>query len=246
MNQSLKNKTAVITGAGGQIGFSTAQRLSAQGARIIGIVRRDSELVQTRFDSLPNPQLQHLVYQASITDTQSLKSVAAKIERCDILVNAAGINDKVQPKDFELMSDEKFDEIITTNIRGTFAVIREFTPLLKKQESLVINLSSQSSQRGSTSNLAYGASKAAIDLMTRSLARVLAPTVRVIAICPGYLESATSGLTRPPGFNDAMSKEIPMGRVATGDDVAALIESLSTTVTYMTGNIILLEGGRLC
>ena len=74
---------------------------------------------------------------------------------------------------------------------------------------------------------------------------MLGPNVRVVAICPGYLETATSGADKSLGFNEQVSKEIPLGRVGTGDDVAATIESLYTHMKYVTGSTITLDGGRL-
>lgn len=242
----LVGKCAVITGGSGQVGFATAKRLAKLGARVILLVRRNLAEATEMLKDLPNPEANHIVFLASITDTESLKSVVAKIDQCDILINAAGITKSVAPVNFELYTDEMFDEIMISNLRGPFATIREFAPLLRKsKDALVVNITSASGVRASNSNLAYGASKAGLELLTKSISKVLAPTIRVVAICPGYLDTATSGAIKSPQFNDHISKEIPLGRVGTGDDVAAVIESLATTMKYITGSTIVLDGGRL-
>jgi NAD(P)-dependent dehydrogenase (short-subunit alcohol dehydrogenase family) len=242
----LVGKCAVIAGGSGQVGFATAKRLAKLGAKVILLVRRNLAEATEMLKDLPNPEANHMVFLASITDTESLKSVVSKINQCDILINAAGITKSIAPGSFESYTDEMFDEIMISNLRGPFATIREFSPLLKKsKDALVINITSASGVRASNSNLAYGASKAGLELLTKSISKVLAPTIRVVAICPGYLDTATSGATKSPQFNDHISKEIPLGRVGTGDDVAAVIESLATTMKYITGSTIVLDGGRL-
>lgn len=242
----LVGKCAVIAGGSGQVGFATAKRLAKLGAKVILLVRRNLAEATEMLKDLPNPEANHMAFLASITDTESLKSVVSKIDQCDILINAAGITKSIAPGNFESYTDEMFDEIMISNLRGPFATIREFSPLLKKsKDALVINITSASGVRASNSNLAYGASKAGLELLTKSISKVLAPTIRVVAICPGYLDTATSGATKSPQFNDHISKEIPLGRVGTGDDVAAVIESLATTMKYITGSTIVLDGGRL-
>ena len=242
----LENKIVVIAGGCGQIGYATARRLAMHGARIFSLVRKDVDTAQEMMNNLPNSQLNHRAILASITNTAELKKAAAEIRQCDILINAAGITKSIPPSKFDQYTDEMFDEIVINNLRGPFATIREFSSLLKRgNDSLIVNITSASGVRSSNSNLAYGASKAGLELLTKSLSTVLAPTVRVVAICPGYLETATSGAIKPIGFNEQISKEIPLGRVGTGDDVAAVIESLTTTMKYITGSTIILDGGRL-
>jgi 3-oxoacyl-[acyl-carrier protein] reductase len=238
------NKTVVITGGMGQIGKASALRLSKLGFRIILLVRKNVEEAEIFLKTLPGNN--HQAFTASITDSTSLKAIVSKIDQCDVLINAAGITKSIPPKDFEKYTDDIFDEIVINNLRGPFATIREFFPLLKNsKDGLIVNITSASGVRSGSGNLAYGASKAGLELLTKSLSKVLAPNVRIVAICPGYLETATSGAIKPTGFNEQVSKEIPLGRVGTGDDVAATIESLITHIKYATGSSITLDGGRL-
>lgn len=245
----LQGRVAVITGGCGQIGYATAVRLAKQGARIIALVRRDLDDAQAMMDSLPRPDLKHFALLASVTDSQALKQAAVEVKqragRCDILINSAGILNPVPPSDLSALTDEIFDDIVTVNLRGVYATIREFSDLLLDSgDGLIVNVSSQSAQRASNSCVAYAAAKAGVDLMTRTLAKSLAPRVRVIGIAPGYLESATSGVTRIVD-NETLAQSAPLKRIATGDDIAGAIEAYATMIRYATGTTILVDGGRL-
>ena len=240
----MENKIAVITGGMGQVGRACALRLSSLDFSIKLIVRKNLDDAEDFVSALPGTN--HEAFLGSITDTDSLRSVVSKIDHCDLLINAAGTTKNHHPKLFRELSDNVFDEIVTSNLRGPFATIREFFPLLQKRSnSLIVNITSSSGMRAGTSNLAYGASKAGLELITKSLSKVLAPNTRIMAICPGYLETATSGAVKPPEFNNQVSKEIPLGRVGTGDDIAKAVESLYFNLTYMSGSTLLLDGGRL-
>lgn len=250
MINSLENKIVVITGGAGQVGKAAAKRFAELGARVFIIVRRDLEKAKEIVAALSNSHLQHDAILASVTDTTSLKAAVTIITdragRCDLLINAAGITKGLSPRDFERYTDEIVDEILITNIRGPFATIREFTPLLKNSgQALVINISSAAGKRASNSNIIYGASKIGLELITSSLSRVLAPNIRVVNVCPGMLENPTSGAYKPEGTNEKMAQEIPLRRVGKAEDVVATIEALATTMTYVTGSTILLDGGKL-
>ena len=247
----MKNKVVVITGGTGSVGQAAAKRFADLGARIFLIVRKDLEKANQIINSLANQELDHRVFVASITDTAAIKSAVNEItiiaNKCDLLINAAGItNSNVSNVNLNSYTDEIIDEILINNVRGTFAVIREFVPLLKNsKDSLVINITSAAGLRASQSNIMYGASKIALELITKTLSKTLSPNIRVVAVCPGILEGPTSGATKPVGWNEKMAKEIPLGRVGTADDVVATIEALATTLTYVTGSSIILDGGRL-
>lgn len=246
----MKDKIVVITGGAGQVGQAAARRFSDLGARVFIIVRRDLEKAKEIVASLSNNHLNHEAILASITDTASLKAAAEIVNlragRCDLLINAAGITKGMQARDFEKYSDDMIDEVLINNVRGPFATIREFTPLLRNSEKgLVVNISSTAGRRASHSNIIYGASKIALELVTATLSRVLAPNIRMVSVCPGMLENPTSGAHKPEGTNEKMAQEIPLKRVGKAEDVVATIEALATTLTYINGTSILVDGGRL-
>ena len=246
---ALVGKVVVIAGGCGQIGYATAKRFADQGCCVVALVRRDIDRANAMMSALPNTELGHFAILASIIDTTALQSAVKEVERrtgrCDILVNAAGTLDPIPPSNLSALTDDIFDKIVTTNLRGVYATIREFAELLKASgNGLIVNVSSQSGQRASNSCIAYAASKAGLDLMTKTLAKSLAPAVRVIGIAPGYLENATSGVTRIIS-NEVLAAEAPLKTLASGDDIARAIESFATMLTHATGTTLLLDGGRL-
>jgi 3-oxoacyl-[acyl-carrier protein] reductase len=242
------NKVAVITGGCGQIGYAAAKRLATDGITVVVLVRKNLEEAKELLNKLPNQELTHTAILASVTNTDQIKAAVQQVTdlfgRCDILINAAGINKVVPVSHIDKFTDELFDSIIDTNLKGTFVCVREFLPLLKKDNGLVINLSSLSAYSGRNINLAYAAAKAGVNSLTRTLARGLAPSVRVVGIAPGFLEKATSGINKDPGFNEKMAADIPLNRVATGDDIADVVMSLVNGMSYINGETIKIDGGR--
>jgi NAD(P)-dependent dehydrogenase (short-subunit alcohol dehydrogenase family) len=245
---NLNGQVAVITGAMGDMGFATAQRLAQLGARVVGIVRKDLDQAQEKFDTLPNPHLGHFVELASVVDSVAmLKAVWDIKERaggCDILINTAGISKGIPHVNLDALTDDLFDEIMKVNVRGTFSTIKLFTPMLKESKNgLIVNISSAAGLRSGGSNIAYAASKAAMDSMTRNLARALAPTIRVVSIAPSAVDTKFLS-NRSKDFLDSQAKLTPLGRIGTVDDVANTIEALATTMRFVTGNCIVIDGGR--
>jgi NAD(P)-dependent dehydrogenase (short-subunit alcohol dehydrogenase family) len=245
----LPGKVVVITGGCGQIGLATAKKFAEQGSRVIALVRGNLDRASMLMSALPNSNLDHFAILASITDTRALQLAVKEVERragrCDVLINAAGTLNPIPPSNLAALTDDIFDEIVVTNLRGVYATIREFAELLKASgNGLIVNISSQSGQRASNSCVAYAASKAGLDLMTKTLAKSLAPTVRVVGVAPGYLENATSGVTRLIS-NDFLSAEVPLQTLATGDDIAKTVLAFATMITHATGTTLLVDGGRL-
>ena len=242
---NLAGKVAVITGGCGQVGYATAIRLAEQGCKIIAIVRKNVESAEEMILRLPMPELGHCVKVADITDSASLKKVASEITQCDILVNAAGITKNVLPQNLDALTDELFDSIVTTNLRAVFATIREFAPLLKiSTDGLIVNISSTAAEGASNSNVAYGCSKAGINQLTKTLAKALAPEIRIVAVTPGFMVEPTSGAVKGPGVNEKMAESSPLKRIGYADDIASTIEAVATHIRFATGSIFLVDGGR--
>ncbi|MEY4077375.1 MAG: hypothetical protein RIQ69_1745 [Pseudomonadota bacterium] len=245
----LDGHVAVITGGKGAIGWATAKRLAALGARIVSIDRSEPEKVQALLDTLPKVASgAHFALTASITDSAALNAAAAAVKqragRCDILVNSAGFTKPVAANDLEGLTDDLFDAVVQTNLRGVFATIRAFTPLLKANgDGLIVNVSSIAGITGSGSNLAYAAAKAGVDLLTKALGKALAPQIRVIAVSPGVVDSSfVPG--RGAEFNEKAAATIPLKRIGHVDDTAAAIEACATTMRFATGSRFVVDGGR--
>jgi 3-oxoacyl-[acyl-carrier protein] reductase len=186
--------------------------------------------------------------QVDVASGASLDAFRAAIDRrfdaVDILVNSVGTTRFVAHADLNGLDDGLIDDIFRTNWRGPFATIRALQPLLaRNQNGLVVNISSVAATTGIGSNVAYCASKAALNAMTVSLARALAPAIRVVSVSPGVVETGfISGLDQ--GWRDEQAKRTPMGRFASPDDVGAAVLATATTLAYSTGCIIPVDGGR--
>ena len=240
----LTDKTAVITGGNGRVARATATALTKQGAKIVLLVRDRLEEAKAFVDSVLSGS-GHRVLLADVTDTATLRSAVSQISQCDILINCAGRTEMISPSHLHQLTDDIFDNIVSVNLKGTYATIREFSDLLKVSgDGLIINVTSAAGLGASTSNLAYGASKAGVDLLTKSLAVSLAPAVRVISIAPGYLEQGVSGTNVTAERQAWMASITPMGRVGTAQEIADSIVAYATVIKFATGVVVVLDGGR--
>ncbi len=190
----------------------------------------------------------HAGFPADVADTASLIALRAAIEsdfsRLDSLVNSSGFTEPVPHGDLDGLDDEFIDRIFAVNWRGQFAAIRTFAPLLRASgDGLIVSVSSVAGSSGNGSNIAYGAAKAGIDVMTKSLARVLAPQIRVVGVAPGAVDTRfVPG--RGAEFNAKAAAATPLKRIASPKDVAATILACATHLTFVTGTTIRVDGGR--
>ncbi|MEJ7766953.1 MAG: SDR family oxidoreductase [Chitinophagaceae bacterium] len=239
-------KTALVTGGSGGIGSVICRHLAAAGYKVVVNFNANAANAKAVVDSLRNNG--HQIFQASVTDSRQLMEMAAFVEkefgRLDILVNNAGITKPVPHNDLGGLEDEWIDKIMQVNFRGAFACIRAFTPLLKKGHNpLVINISSIAARTGIGSNVAYCASKAALDSMTRSLGRALAPQIRVVSLSPGWVMGEYAKSISPEFIQEQKDKT-PLARIALAEDVAKAVVSIAETFTFSTGCIFPVDGGR--
>jgi 3-oxoacyl-[acyl-carrier protein] reductase len=243
---TLTGKIALITGGAGGIGSAICRKLAAEGAFVIITYNSKPEKAMDLCNELPGNN--HSIFHAPIHDSGALKNLALfikeKYNSLDILVNNAGITTPIAHDDLDGLTDEWIDKIFTTNFRGSFAMIRACKELLMESgNGLVVNISSVAANTGIGSNVAYCASKAAIDSMTRSLARALAPTIRVVSISPGWVMGEyTKNID--PAYLQTQLDATPLGRLATPEDVANTVYAVATMLTFSTGCIIPVDGGR--
>ncbi|QEC70146.1 SDR family oxidoreductase [Panacibacter ginsenosidivorans] len=238
---------ALVTGGAGGIGSAICKRLAEAGASVIITYYSNEEKAKKLQEELAGNN--HSVFHTPVNDSERVKQLSLFIEekygRLDLLVNNAGITTPVAHDDLESLTDEWIDKIFTTNFRGAFATIRACKKLLlKSNDALVINISSVAAVSGIGSNVAYCASKAAMDSMTRSLARALAPKIRVVSVSPGWVMGEYAK-TVDPDFLQKQLDATPLSRFATPEDVAAAVYALTTSLKFTTGSIIPVDGGRL-
>lgn len=248
MMVDLSGKVAVITGGGGGIGSETGRYLAEAGSRVIITHRDNSDKghAEKARDSLTGSD--HMIIQASVDNYEDQNRLAGiigeKYGRVDILVNNAGMTRFVAADDLAELDDELIDTIFKVNWRGSFATIRGLEYLLRKSDDgLVINISSIAGTTAIGSNVAYCASKSAVNTMTAALARSLAPDIRVMSIAPGLVEGEYTKKLDPEWTIE--QKELtPLKRLTKAEDVARAVLACASLLTYSTGCVLPVDGGR--
>ncbi len=248
MAHSLDGRLALVVGGSGGIGAASARLLAGAGARVIVTnTARSAAAAAALVSTLPGKD--HLALPGDVADTASLLALRDAVQaRCGeslhVLVNAAGFTKPVPHADLDALDDALIDRMFAVNWRGQFAAIRTFAPMLKASgDGLIVSISSIAGQTGIGSSIAYCAVKAGIDVMTKSLARALAPEIRVIGVAPGVVDTGfVPG--RGAEFNAKTAATTPLGRVATADDVAEAVLACATSLRFSTGTTVVVDGGR--
>ena len=237
-------KTVFITGATGGLGTVTAHAFANLGYRVAVGYNNSLDKANTLVSELTGDG--HIAVKCTTDNTPSVQQardiIATEFGSLTALVNNAGWTKFVPHNDLKSLDDDLMDGIFKTNVRGAFACVREMEDLLQ-QGSCIINISSIAGQTGNGSNIAYCASKAALDTITKSLARVLAPKIRVIAIAPGLVDTEfVKGLDK--NWRNAQENATPMKRLADPEEVANAITACVEHMTFTTGRTIYIDGGR--
>lgn len=246
IDTSMHGQIALVTGGAGGIGSAICRRLADAGAIVVVTYSSDPAKANVLIESMSGTG--HMAVQARVDDSASLNRLAQiiteKFGALDLLVNCAGVTTPVKHSDLDALSDEWIDKIFQVNVRGAFATVRAMKPLLEKREqSTVINISSVAGITGVGSNVAYCASKAALDSMTRSLGRALAPKIRVVSVSPGWVLGEYAKRFDPE-YIQTQVDATPLKKLSTPEDVAETVWAVHTKLTMMTGNIVPVDGGR--
>jgi 3-oxoacyl-[acyl-carrier protein] reductase len=246
---SLKDKVALVLGGAGGIGAATCVMLADEGAQVVMTHRPGAEPAARAAQKLGSLEGSgHTALPADVGDTRTLLAlrhqIASRYGRLDVLVNSAGFTKAVAHDDLEGLTDDLIDCMFEVNWRGQYAAIRTFAPMLKASgDGLIVQVSSIAGIRGSGSSVVYGATKAGLDVMVTSLARVLGPEIRLIAVSPGAVDTNfVPG--RGADFNAKAAAANPLKRIATPEDCARAILACATHLTYSTGVKIIVDGGR--
>ncbi|MEM6319485.1 MAG: SDR family oxidoreductase [Bacteroidota bacterium] len=239
-------KVALVTGGSGGIGSELCRHLAAAGYRVVVNYNSNKVRAEETLKSLSNEG--HTIAKGSVTNSGALAEMAQMVERVygrlDVLVNNSGITKPVPHDDLEGLEDEWIDTIMQVNFRGAFACVRAFKSLLLKGDhSIIVNISSIAARTGIGSNVAYCASKAAMDSMTRSLGRVLAPDIRVVSLSPGWVMGEYAAKS-PASYLQAQKDKTPLARIAEAEDVGKALVGIIENFTFSTGCVFPVDGGR--
>jgi 3-oxoacyl-[acyl-carrier protein] reductase len=220
--------------------------LADEGASVVICYNKGLERARTLLDELPKAEhrIQHLAVEDSSSVRRAAEDIGNAYGRADILVNSAGFTRPIPHAQLDALDDALLDAILIANVRGPFAMIRAFVPLLRKaDEGVIVNVSSISAFTGSGSNIAYCASKAALDTMTLSLARVLGPQIRVLCVSPAAV--ATDFVAgRDRAALEKIAQGTPLKRVVEPEDIARTVMACITHLKVSTGTRIVADAGR--
>ncbi len=248
-NAHTERGVAIVTGGAGSMGTIICGALAREGMRVVVGYNRSAEKAKALAGSLPGDG--HAALAAQVTDSEALATLAKEIGNrygfCDVLVNCAGVTRFVPHGDLDALDDGLIENILSTNVRGPFATVRALRPLLEKSEqpggAVIINISSIAALTAMGSNVIYCASKAAVDSMTKSLARALAPRIRVVSIAPGVVDNDFIRSMDQTWLEEQVSRT-PLKRLAAPEEVASAVIAAIRHLTFTTGAIIPVDGGR--
>lgn len=242
----LSGKVALVTGSARGIGKTIVERFAAEGAVVVlSDVTNEAAAAET-LTAIAGGGGKGMVEMFDVGDAAqvdaAVQHILAELGRIDILVNNAGIT-----RDNLLMrlSEEDFDAVLRTNLKGTFLLTKAVSrPMMKQRSGRIVNLSSVVGQMGNAGQSNYSAAKAGIIGFTKSMARELASRgVTVNAIAPGFIMTAMTAAL-PENIRQGFLDQIPMGNFGTPEDVAELAVYLaSDAASYVTGQVIGINGG---
>lgn len=240
------DKVAIVTGAGRGIGESIARHFAAEGAKVAVVSRTPANSEKTASTINQEHPDSARPYAVDVADFAAVQTVAEQIladfGRADILVNNAGITrDNLAMR----MSEEEWDAVLATNLKGAFNFTRSvLRPMVKQRSGRIINISSVSGLMGLAGQANYAASKAGLIGLTKSLARELAGrNITVNVVAPGFIETDMTAVLSEE-IREGARKQIPLGRFGAVDDIAAAVAYLAGPhAGYITGQTLAIDGG---
>src|SRR5712691_6680772 len=241
----LAHRVALVTGGGTGIGRAIALGLAESGADVAVNYSRSREEAESTAGAIRELGRRALAIRADVSQDREVKEMVDRTirewGRLDILVNNAGTTKFVDHKDLDGLTEETWDHILALNVKGTFFCCRAAAKVMT--EGRIINIGSVAGVRGHGSSIAYATSKGAIHTMTLSLARALAPKITVNTIAPGLIE--TRWHLGREAENARTAEKFPVQRIGRPEDIAHIALAIATSNNFLTGQIIVVDGGAL-
>ena len=240
-DKPLQGRTALVTGGAKRLGRATALALAKAGADVAITFLRSAREAQHTVIDLSSLGVRSVALRCDITDEKSvrgmIKEVGKELGGLDILVNNAA---NYETAEFEKLSVKQWDAIFASNARGPFLVSREAVKLLRQRRGKIINMGSLGGLRPWASHAHYCSSKAALHMLTKVMAKALAPAIAVNCVAPGMIDLGEKAAAT---FMRRMAKQTPMRRNGTGEEIAAAVLFFATAPHFITGQIMAVDGG---
>ena len=242
----------IVTGSATGLGAEVSRRLAGKGGNVVINYTKSEAEAQATAEECRKLGADAILCRADVSVDEDCRRMAAEAlkrwGRIDGLVNNAATSVIVPHANLEGLSSEDFQRVLSVNVVGAFQMVRAATPAMQAQgKGAIVNISSGSAFSGSGSSIAYAASKAALNVMTYSLARALAPAIRVNAVCPGVMQTRwwREGLGEEgyQAFIDRYAASAPLGTAGTTEAVADPVVWLLEGADHVTGETIMVDAG---
>ncbi len=243
----LQNKIALVTGAGTGTGKAIALQLAQEGADVVVNYAHSEREAMNVADQVRAMGRSALAVRADVSNASEVRAmvdkVLADLRRVDILVNNAGITIRAQLWE---LTEDKWDRVVDVDLKGTFLCSKAISEVMVREGGgRIVNIASIRALQGSDSSMHYAAAKAGVIALTKSLARELAPLVRVNAVAPGYIESQLHAAMSPEARRKVI-ESTPLQRFGRPEDVAkAVLFFAGDDSDFVTGQTLVVDGGRI-
>jgi NAD(P)-dependent dehydrogenase (short-subunit alcohol dehydrogenase family) len=236
----LSGETVLVTGAAKRLGRAIALAAAENGADVAITYRESAREARAVVGELAQLGVEAFAVRCDVTDEKSVremvKEVAKTLGGIDILVNNAANYEDIE---FEKITVAQWDAIFASNARGPFLVSREAVPYLRKRGGRIVNMGSLGGLRPWATHVHYCSSKAAVHMLTKCMAKALAPEIAVNAVAPGVIELGGESA----GFMKKMGKQTPMLRNGSAADITAAVMFFATAPQFITGQVLAVDGG---
>ena len=240
-DKPLKGKTALITGGARRLGRATALAMAEAGADVAITFLHSAREAQHAVIDLSSYGVRAVALRCNVTEERSVKAAIKEVGRelggLDILVNNAANYETV---DFDKLTVKQWDAIFASNTRGPFLVSREALKMLRERRGTIVNMGSLGGILPWADHAHYCSSKAAVHMLTKVMAKALAPAIAVNCVAPGMIDL---GEKAAASFMRRMAKQTPMRRNGTGEEIAAAVLFFATAPHFITGQILVVDGG---
>ena len=239
--QPLSGKTVLVTGAAKRLGRAIALAAAENGANVAITYRESAREARAVVAELAQQGVEALAVRCDVTDEMSVREMVKEVARdlggIDVLVNNAANYETVE---FEKITVAQWDAIFASNTRGPFLVSRESLPYLRKRRGSIVNMGSLGGFRPWATHAHYCSSKAAVHMLTKVMAKALAPEIAVNAVAPGMIDLGERAAAE---FMKRMARQTPMLRSGTAADIAAAVMFFATAPKFITGQVLAVDGG---